>query len=156
MKRNKHFYMFMLGLFLLIGANQSKLMAQAVTNAQIFGQVLDDQGSALVAASVQAKHIPSGTLYGVYTREDGRYNIPSLRVGGPYTITISYIGYKTVVEENIYLSLGQNLRYNTNLVTEAVSLDEVIISANTNEILNSQRTGAATNIKKKLWPHYQH
>ncbi|MBK7809740.1 MAG: TonB-dependent receptor [Saprospiraceae bacterium] len=141
--------MFMLGLFLLIGANQSKLMAQAVTNAQIFGQVLDDQGSALVAASVQAKHIPSGTLYGVYTREDGRYNIPSLRVGGPYTITISYIGYKTVVEENIYLSLGQNLRYNTNLVTEAVSLDEVIISANTNEILNSQRTGAATNIKKE-------
>lgn len=122
---------------------------QAVTNAQIFGLVTDDKGEPMIAATVQARHVPSGTLYGVYTRDDGRFTIPNMRIGGPYTISISYIGYKTHTEDNIYLSLGQNLRYNTKLNPESISLDEVIITANTNEILNSQRTGAATNIKKE-------
>ncbi len=133
-----------LGLF-----TKNQIQAQSVTNAQILGVVTDEKGEALVAATVQAKHIPSGTIYGVYTREDGRYNIPNMRVGGPYTVTVNYIGYKTHEEANIYLSLGQNLRYNVKLNPEAVSLDEVVVTAKTNDILNSDRTGAATNIKKE-------
>ncbi len=91
----------------LITKNQ--IHAQSVTNAQILGIVTDEKGEPLVAATVQAKHIPSGTIYGVYTREDGRFNIPNMRVGGPYTVTVNYIGYKNYEEANIYLSLGQNL-----------------------------------------------
>ena len=127
----------------------NSMFAQGTTNAQILGTVTDAKGEPLIAASVQVKHLPSGSIYGVYTREDGRFNIPSLRVGGPYKITISYVGYKNLEEEGIFLSLGQNLRYNGQLTEEAVVLNEVLVTAKTNEIMNSERTGAATNIKRE-------
>jgi hypothetical protein len=83
------------------------LQAQGITSSQLLGQILDSKGEPLVAASVKAIHEPSGTIYGVYTRDDGRYNIPNMRIGGPYKITISYIGYQTKTETIQQLSLGQ-------------------------------------------------
>lgn len=124
------------------------LRAQGITSSQLLGQILDSKGEPLVAASVKAIHEPSGTIYGVYTREDGRYNIPNMRIGGPYKITISYIGYQTKTETIQQLALGQNFRLNTTLMEEAISLGEVVISGTKNELMNSDRTGAATNINK--------
>lgn len=128
-------------------ALRSEISAQ--TAAQIFGQVTDANGQAMDAATIQVIHVPSGTVYGAYSREDGRYNIPSMRVGGPYKIVVSYIGYKSKEENDIYLALGQNLKYNASLQAESVSLGEVVVTTDRNEILNSERTGAATNIKKE-------
>lgn len=83
------------------------MFAQGTTNAQILGTVTDAKGEPLIAASVQVTHLPSGSIYGVYTREDGRYNIPSLRVGGPYKITITYVGYKTLKKKGFTFLLAK-------------------------------------------------
>ncbi len=145
MRRNLHQFLLLLALLLGIGVNAS---AQGITTATIFGQVTDSKGNPLVAANVVAKHEPSGSLYGASTRGDGRYNLIGLRVGGPYTITVSYLGYKTRTENIISLSLGQNLNLRFTLIEDAVSLGSVDIIATQDDLLNSNRTGAATNVRE--------
>ena len=66
-----------------------------VTTSNIRGLVVDDQNQPLPQASVVAIHTPTGTKYGGSTNFDGRYNLLNLRVGGPYTVTVSYVGFKT-------------------------------------------------------------
>ena len=68
------------------------LFAQETTS-EIHGQVKDGQ-TGVPGAVVIALHNPTGTKYMTTTRKDGRYNVPNVRVGGPYTISVSYIGYK--------------------------------------------------------------
>lgn len=72
-----------------------------VTTASVYGFIRDDKGVALPGATVAAVHLPTGAQYGVTTRSEGEYNLPNLRVGGPYTITISYVGFQNEVIENV-------------------------------------------------------
>ncbi|MCI0708395.1 MAG: carboxypeptidase regulatory-like domain-containing protein [Ignavibacteriae bacterium] len=122
----------------------SEAQAQGVTTASLTGMVRSDNGEALVGANVIATHEPSGTRYGASTRVTGQYNIPNMRIGGPYTITISYVGYKTQSQSDIYLSLGQEASINFDLVEETITGKEVVVTAERDEVLNSGRTGAET------------
>lgn len=135
---------------MLIGLLLSaSVQAQTVTSASFLGTVTDVAGEPLIGANVVATHTPSGTMYGASTRADGRYNLPAVRIGGPYTIEVSYIGYDPYTLEDVYLSLGQNFRLDVKLRESSAMLMEVTVTAVKNEILNSQRTGASTNIKKE-------
>ena len=86
------------------------LLGQGVTTAAMSGTVSDLDGAPLTEANVVAVHVPSGTQYRAVTRAGGTYNIPNMRVGGPYRVTASRIGYKAHTEENLSLSLGQDLK----------------------------------------------
>jgi len=130
-------------LFFLIGAN---IFAQGVTTASLNGIVTDADGNPLPAANVVVLHEASGTQYGVSTLNSGRFHLPNLKIGGPYTITASYVGFTSQKQENIFLSLGQNLRVDFILKTEAVKMGEVLVTAEQDKVLNSGRTGAATYI----------
>ncbi|MBK8348003.1 MAG: carboxypeptidase regulatory-like domain-containing protein [Saprospiraceae bacterium] len=129
-------------LFLFLGLT---LQAQ-VTTSSISGLVADVKKEPLIGATVLAVHIPSGTEYGTVTRLDGRYNLIGLRVGGPYKVVTSYVGYQTKTDENIFLNLGQNYIINTNMDEEGITLGELVITGTKNNILNDKRTGASTNI----------
>ncbi len=119
-----------------------------VTNASIVGLVSDDKGEGLAGATVVATHGPSGTSYGTTTRSDGRFTLPNVRIGGPYSISTSYTGFKDQQIDGITLSLGQTYRANFTMVETGVMIDEVVVTADRNALLNSERTGAATNINK--------
>src|ERR1017187_8351818 len=82
------------------------LFAQETTS-QILGTVTDGK-AVLAGATVVALHTPTGTKYSTTTRKDGRFNLPGLRIGGPYTLSVSYIGFKPDKQENINLVLGQD------------------------------------------------
>tara|TARA_R110002111_G_scaffold171_2_gene2177 strand:- start:1306 stop:1539 length:234 start_codon:yes stop_codon:yes gene_type:complete len=71
-------------LFLAIGSSYGQ-----VTTSSVQGSVLDNDGEALIGATVKATHEPSGSVYGAVTNLDGRFNLPNLRVGGPYSIEIN-------------------------------------------------------------------
>ncbi len=122
------------------------LFSQGLTTASLNGIVKGADGEFLPGANVIAVHTPSGTQYGASTRENGLFNLPNLRIGGPYTITVSFVGYNPQKREDIFLKLGQNLRVDFELVTEAVELDQVVVSGQEDKVLNSGRTGAATYI----------
>ena len=67
--------------------------AQGVTTASVNGIVTDAKGP-IPGATVSITHMPTGTVYSTVTRTDGRFNLPNLRVGGPYTFKVTFIGYK--------------------------------------------------------------
>ena len=103
------------------------MMAQ-VTTSSITGKVSDQQGP-LPGATVIATHVPSGTSYGTTTNSEGRYTMQGMRVGGPYTVEVRFVGYKTVKTENVSLKLGETHRADFTLYSEAVGLGEVVIAS---------------------------
>lgn len=136
--------MFLLACLLLSGT----VLVGQVTTASIRGQVTDQEGEPLVGATVVAIHTPSGTKYGTNSREGGVYNLPNLRVGGPYTLEISYVGFKTQKFSDIFLSLAQKLNVDAAVEEASLSTDVVEITAETG-VLSDDRTGAATNINSE-------
>ena len=117
-----------------------------VTSSNIRGSVLDDQGVPLLGANIIAIHTPTGTKHGTVTNEDGRFNLLNLRVGGPYELTISYIGYKTQTQNDVYLSLGKTFNIDAQLVSESQALDEVTVTSDRGGTFGSDRTGQETSI----------
>lgn len=117
-----------------------------VTTSGMKGRVMAD-GEPLIGATVRAVHEPSGTLYGTTTNVDGRYSLQGMRIGGPYQVEVSYVGFQKAIFQNITLQLGETYQLDATL-TESVSLDEVVITASGSALFNSQRTGAAQNFNQ--------
>ena len=122
----------------------SDALGQGVTKSQISGIVTDAEGAPLPGATIVAIHQPSGTQYGTTTRVEGNYDIRNMRVGGPYTITVSFIGFTTQTEENVFLNLGQTFRRDFVLQTSTVELDNIEVTADLTEVLSAGRMGAVT------------
>jgi hypothetical protein len=120
--------------------------AQGITTSAINGVVTDDAGQVLPGAFVIAIHQPTGTQYGAATNAEGKYNFPNMRVGGPYSLTISFTGYRTYDEIPFTLALGENRNFATKLLEESQTLGEVVVTGRQDDVMNSGRTGAATNI----------
>lgn len=131
-------------LLVMLIASAVGLYAQ-VTTATIVGKVLDSDDSPLIGATVLAVDNSTGTRYGTTTNIDGRFTLPNMRIGGPYTVTASYIGYSDDVDEGIYLALGQTARLNFTL-SEGVEVIEggVTVVGTKDAEVNRDRTGAAT------------
>jgi len=121
-----------------------KALGQGVTTAAMSGIVTEANGEPLPGANVVAVHVPSGTQYGTAVRTAGAYTLPNMRVGGPYTVTVSFVGFEPQQQDNIFLSLGQNLRLDFSLAEQAVGLEGIEVTAAQDEVLNADRTGAET------------
>ncbi len=120
-----------------------------VTTSSMTGTIKDDKG-ALPGASVKATHTPTGTVYSVSTNGDGRFTIGGMRVGGPYTIEISFVGYKPSSLNDVSLKLGEPYVLNVVLVDNSSTLAEVkVVGQSTNSVLNSNRNGTSTVISKQ-------
>ena len=120
------------------------LAAQGVTTSTLSGLVTSSDGPAPPEAIVVAVHLPSGTQYRAVARAGGVYNIPNMRIGGPYKVTVSSIGFQPKVEDNVFLSLGQTFRLDFKLIRQAVQLAELTTVAVRDEVLNAGRSGATT------------
>jgi hypothetical protein len=133
-------------LFSLCFLLPSLVFGQGLTTAAMNGVVTDKNGNPLVGATVIALHVPSGTQFGNTTRVDGKFNLQNLRVGGPYTVKVTYVGYQAQTQEGINLALGQNLKIDFTLPEEQVQLSGVTIVAEKSSVLSQGRTGAAQNV----------
>jgi hypothetical protein len=133
---------------ILVGVLITNAFGQ-VTTSGLKGLVVDEKKEALAGATIVAVHVPSGTQYGVLTNKDGRFTISNMRVGGPYQVTVSFIGYKQEVYSDINLSLGNVTDMVIHLSPSVTSLSEVIVTAGKNSIINSGRTGAAINVSNE-------
>jgi outer membrane receptor for ferrienterochelin and colicin len=122
--------------------------AQGVTSASINGKVSDTK-EALIGANIMAVHLPTGTVYGNSTNIDGLFRLPNMRVGGPYTLTISYTGYNDYIKENVYLQLGQSMRINAVMQEDAITIEGVEVVASRNDIFDGNKTGAETNVSEE-------
>lgn len=115
-----------------------------VTTSNISGLVTDSKGEGLIGATVVATHTPSGTRYGTATNALGRYVLPAVRVGGPYSVIVTYTGFDPKTEDGIYATLGNSANVDFVMEESGVTLTETVISAGRTDIINGNRTGAAT------------
>lgn len=120
-----------------------------VTNTTLTGTVSSKEGKPLEGASIEAKHLPSGTVYGGVASKTGNFSIPGVRSGGPYTVTVSYAGYEPVVFENIVLILGEPYDIKVVMDNGAKELVNVLVTSSRRRAA-VDRTGASTNINNAL------
>ncbi|CAN5601099.1 TonB-dependent receptor [soil metagenome] len=136
----------LLGASLLVLLMAPQAMSQGVTTAALNGIVTDSDGQPLPGANVVAVHTPTGGQYGTITRSDGRYNLPNVQVGGPYTVTVSFIGYRALQETGIILALGENRTVNAVLSEDVAELGDVLVTGRGDAIFDPSRSGASTNV----------
>ena len=120
-------------------------IAQVTTSALAGKVLLTDTKEAVIGASVQVVHEPSGTRYAAVTNADGLFTIQGMRTGGPYSVTISYIGYKTKVYKGIVLQLGETYHLNASISENANEIGEIVVSGKSSKFA-AEKTGASTNI----------
>jgi hypothetical protein len=137
-----------IGAFLALALSASPTAAQGVTTAAVTGVVKDAQGAVIPGASVTAVHQPSGTSYESITQGDGRFFIPGMRVGGPYTVTATLSGFTTEAKNNLTLSLGvaQDVEFILKVATIAETITVVGVS---DPVFSSSHTGAATAVMRE-------
>lgn len=134
-------------LLLLFTVFTATVALAQVTTSSMTGLIKDGKGETLPGATVIATHVPSGTVYSAATNADGLFNLPGMRVGGPYTVTISYIGYSKSTLEDITLKLGEPYTINLQLSQgEGVELKAVNVVSSRR--IASAKSGASTNINR--------
>jgi hypothetical protein len=132
--------------FLVVTLLAMSLAAVAqVTTSGITG-IVTAGGEEAIGATVTAKHMPSGSVYRAVTNVNGRYTITGMRSGGPYEVEVSYIGYQTTKMTGFNLALGQNTVVDASLKEGNEMLQEVLVVAQANNTMRSDRSGAVTNI----------
>jgi len=120
-----------------------------VTTSKIKGTVTDSSGEPLFGANIIVLHTPTGTVAGSVAQDNGRYMIPNLRIGGPYTVTISFIGFTSKKVTNVFLTLGKTTNIDGVLSEDASSLDEVVLTSTRSTVFNNDRTGAQTSVGRR-------
>jgi hypothetical protein len=138
-------------IFLLIGIliGPSLAQAQGVTSATLRGTVVDENDEVLPGANVVAVHEPSGSRYGTTTGGDGQFTIANVRVGGPYTITVSFVGYQSQRETGLNLDLGETRNLQFQLQPQTEQLDEVEVVEEEGAVFSEERKGLSTNISEE-------
>ncbi|MBE6271312.1 MAG: TonB-dependent receptor [Prevotella ruminicola] len=122
------------------------LMAQITTSSMAGKVTLDNaNGEEVIGATVVAVHEPSGTRYTAVTNTSGRFSINGMRTGGPYNVTISYIGFQPRTIKGVTLQLAETYNLNVFLTEDATELAEVVVSGKASKFA-AEKTGAATNI----------
>ncbi|MWB95046.1 TonB-dependent receptor [Flavobacterium sp. GA093] len=118
------------------------------TTSSIKGIVKSSSGELLPGATILAIHTPTGSKYSSLSNEDGRFSILNMRIGGPYKITVTFVGFQNQEYNDIYLDLGKVFNLDVLLADESQALEEVKVVSK-NKVFQSGRTGAETTIGRR-------
>ena len=119
-----------------------------VTTATLSGKVKSADGKSLPGATIKVSYPEAGIKKTSVAQADGSFLIPNLRVGGPYSVIISFTGFAEKTEDNLYLELGQNTALDIKLEVTSTNLGTVVV-AGKSKVFDNQRTGASTNISSR-------
>lgn len=119
--------------------------AQSVTTGTLTGQVLaKEENVALPGARVTATHLPTGTVYTGSARGDGRFTLLNVRVGGPYTISVSMDGFRTAEANDINVALGET--YSIDFALEIAAIEEAITVTADAPLVDTTQAGTVSNV----------
>ncbi len=125
------------------------VFGQGISTSSISGIIADTKNAGLPGATVVAIHTPSGTRYGTVANAAGRYTFPAVRIGGPYRLTATFIGYREQTNEIGSADLGVPVESNFRLLDASSQLSEVTVTSQRGSIIDASRTGASFNIKRE-------
>jgi hypothetical protein len=137
-------------LMVLMLTSTLTIMAQ-ITTSSMSGKVTfeDAKGEEVIGATIVAVHEPSGTRYTAVTNVSGLFTINGMRTGGPYEVTVSYIGYQPKTVKGVTLELAETYNLNIWLSEDANVLTEVVVSGKASKFA-AEKTGASTNINNAM------
>ena len=115
-----------------------------MTTSGISGKI-SDNNEEIIGAHIQAVHTPSGTKYVAVTNINGRYSMQGMRPGGPYEVTITYIGYETKTVKNITLELGETFNLDETITESTALLKDVVIEGSASKF-SSEEMGTTSNL----------
>jgi Carboxypeptidase regulatory-like domain len=142
----KYFYQLSLLFIMLLGVN---IAFGQGTNARVSGTVTGSDGGPLIGANVILVNTSTGFKTGTAVNATGRYDFRELPLGGPYTLTVSFIGYQGQQQSGIMLNISDHLTLDLKL-KEGKELAEVVVSATANELRSrTDRLGSALAITGK-------
>jgi hypothetical protein len=139
-------------LFACVALMAGSAWAQGLTSGAMGGRVVDAQQQPVAGASVIAIHVPSGTTYEATTRADGRFTIPGMRVGGPYSVTVAPAvggasGFEPQTQDEILVNLG--VATDLDFVVRSIAVEVTVLAEKSDAVFSSERTGAATAISRE-------
>ncbi len=114
-----------------------------VTTGTLTGVVVGADGAVLPGVTVEAVHTPTATRYSTVSGANGRYTIPNVRVGGPYTVSATLEGFKPARVTGIEVALGQPTEVAVTMQLAAIT-EAITVTATADEIINPNRTGATS------------
>jgi hypothetical protein len=120
-----------------------------VTSSTISGVVKNEKQEILAGTSVHAVHVPTGTQYKTVTNKMGVYVLPAVRVGGPYTIHATFVGYKMGEMKEVSTQLGVTSNVDFSLVDEKTALKEVVVVGTRNNLFSKEKTGASQQFSRR-------
>ena len=120
-----------------------------VTSSSITGSVKGDDNKFLEGATIVAVHQPSGTKYSTTTNKSGAFTILNVRVGGPYVVKITFSGFKSYEEQGVFAPLGNTANVDVALKNNAVSMQNIVVKAAPNPIINSKANGTSVTIGRQ-------
>ena len=120
-----------------------------VTSSTITGTVKSSKAEPLEGATITATHQPSGSVYTTIAKQGGTFTLLNLRIGGPYTLKVEFVGLKPQTVEDITLALGEPYNVNIQMNDESKILSNVIISVPGGRVARD-KTGASTNINSRM------
>jgi hypothetical protein len=134
--------------FVLVGCvAHSKVFAQT-SQAGISGTVVDDKKETIPGATVQARNEATGFTTYTVTNPQGEYTFKQLPLGGPYTVTISFVGFGTQKKSGYTLNLSDVLHLDVQLQTAANELDAVVVTGSSMQN-NIPNLGASTAVSAR-------
>ena len=129
------------GAFALAFVAPQTLTAQGITTGAISGLVTNANGQPIDAALISISNPRTGARANATTKENGRYFVQGLEVGGPYTVSARKIGLAQETRQDVMVNLSQNTRVDFELRSQPVQLAGVMIEATRTEVFTASNTG---------------
>jgi Carboxypeptidase regulatory-like domain len=121
------------------------LVKAQVTTSNISGVITSSGKNALTGATITAIHLPTGTKYVSVSRAGGRYDINNMNPGGPYSVTISFSGFDSDTQSDVFLTLGETQRLDAELKNKSTELSGVVV---TSKKAPAAKNGTETSINR--------
>ncbi len=119
-----------------------------VTTSRITGTVKDNSNKPLDGATIKVTNVPTGTVKITTSRKEGRFDVPNLDAGGPYTVEVSFIGQTITTKTDIYLQLGNTENLDFVAVGKSTELQNVVVtSARSSRTIKS---GTSSNFNQRI------
>ena len=108
-------------------------LAQNTTSA-VGGRITGTDGKPASGAQVTILHKDSGSVNTTITDAEGRYSARGLRVGGPYTITITKDGV-TEKREGVFLQLAETASVDAKLGSATQAVDTIVVTGDRKSVV---------------------
>jgi Carboxypeptidase regulatory-like domain len=131
----------------LVSAPASPAFGQGGATSSISGTVTDASGAIIPGADIVAKNTATNAESRAVSSESGTFSIPALNAG-TYTVTVSLMGFKTAVLNNVVINAG--VPGAVKAVMEVGGLEETVVVQAASEILQTQNSQVSSTLNATM------